>query len=269
MLASGEDYPDALCAAPLAKKYSSPILLTRKNVLDKELKKELERLGANNVYVIGGYGVIGKKVEEEIKSMGINIERIGGKNRYDTSVLVARKIDYDKEVVIATGKNYPDALSIASVASTLKMPIILTESNKITEDVRKFIKDEGIEKSYVVGGKGVISEEVLRKLPNPIRLAGNTRYETNKNIIEYFKDNIKFDDIYIAVGNNYPDALSSSALASKNKNAIILSDISTTNNCSVMNAIEQSRDDIMNAYIVGSPNMINDGYLKLNGIIIK
>ncbi|MEM5720324.1 cell wall-binding repeat-containing protein, partial [Proteus mirabilis] len=44
IIASGEGFADALCSAPLAKKYNAPILLTGKDKLDLNTKNELERL---------------------------------------------------------------------------------------------------------------------------------------------------------------------------------------------------------------------------------
>ncbi|NSJ92950.1 cell wall-binding repeat-containing protein, partial [Coprococcus sp. MSK.21.13] len=68
ILASGEGYADALCAAPLAKINDAPILLVQKNKLDLNVLRELKRLGVKNVYIIGGQGSISKEVEDKIKS---------------------------------------------------------------------------------------------------------------------------------------------------------------------------------------------------------
>lgn len=44
VLVTGENYPDALCAAPFAKVINAPILLTTKNSLNYFTKQELIRL---------------------------------------------------------------------------------------------------------------------------------------------------------------------------------------------------------------------------------
>ncbi|NEU06219.1 cell wall-binding repeat-containing protein [Clostridium sp. ATCC 25772] len=269
VLASGEDYPDALCAVPLARKYSAPILLTRKNSVEQGLKDELTRLDTKKVFIIGGETVISKSVEQSIKDMGIDVERLGGDTRYETSVLVGNKIDSNGEVTIANGLNYPDALSIAAIAANKNMPILLTDKSSLNDSVKSFIKDKGFTKSYVVGGTTVISDELIKQLPNATRISGNDRYETNKNVISTFSNSIDFSKVYIAVGNNYPDALSVAPLAAKDGNIVILSDTSNTTNNTIINALGSNYNKVNNAYILGSSSMISDGYLNNNGIAVK
>ncbi|MDP4179169.1 MAG: cell wall-binding repeat-containing protein, partial [Bacillota bacterium] len=58
VIATGEDYPDALCASPLAKKYNAPIILTETNKLSDSAQKELKRLSVKTVFIVGGTGVV-------------------------------------------------------------------------------------------------------------------------------------------------------------------------------------------------------------------
>ncbi|MBU5227728.1 cell wall-binding repeat-containing protein [Clostridium senegalense] len=269
VLASGEDYPDALCAVPLARKYSAPILLTRKNSLEKGLKDEITRLDTKKVFIIGGETVISKSVEQSIKDIGIDVERLGGATRYETSVLVGNKIDSNGEVTVANGLNYPDALSIAAIAANKNMPILLTDKSSLNDSVKSFIKNKGFTKSYVVGGTTVISDELVKQLPNAIRISGNNRYETNKNVISTFSNSIDFSKVYVAVGNNYPDALSAAPLAAKEGNIIILGDTSNTTNYTIIDAIGNNYKRVNDTYILGSSKIISDGYLNNNGIVVK
>jgi len=57
-LASGADYPDALAGAPIAALEGAPLLLTRKECVPAATKAEITRLGASNVVVLGGTGVV-------------------------------------------------------------------------------------------------------------------------------------------------------------------------------------------------------------------
>ncbi|PFG38672.1 putative cell wall-binding protein [Georgenia soli] len=57
-LASGADYPDALAGAPVAALEGAPLLLTRKECVPAATKAEITRLGATNVVVLGGTGVV-------------------------------------------------------------------------------------------------------------------------------------------------------------------------------------------------------------------
>ena len=81
VIASGEGYADALCAAPLAKKYNAPILLTESATLNDNVKQEIKRLNAKHVFIIGKYASVSQKVENEIKSLVGDVKRLGGNDR--------------------------------------------------------------------------------------------------------------------------------------------------------------------------------------------
>ncbi|KPU44137.1 N-acetylmuramoyl-L-alanine amidase LytC precursor [Oxobacter pfennigii] len=224
ILATGEDFPDALCAAPLAKQLNAPILLTGKDKLDVKVNEEIKRLGAKNIIIIGGTGVISQSVETSLKDNGLNVKRLFGLNRYETSLAVAGYSDanFINEVVVATGEDFPDALSIASIAAKLGMPIILSPKDVLMDGVKEYIRDKEIEKSYVIGGIGVIGDEVLKALGNAERISGMNRYETNKAVIQRFAADVKMEIVFLATGEDFPDALSGSALAPNTLSPIVL-----------------------------------------------
>jgi putative cell wall-binding protein len=224
IIATGENFPDALCAAPLAKQLGAPILLTEKNTLNANTSLELTRLKVNKVYIIGGSGVVSNTVKQQIESKGIICERIFGINRYATSVEVAKHLNVANKIVVATGNDFPDALSIAPIAAKNGMPIILTDKTNIPDVVRTYIKSKNITKSYIIGGTGVITDNVKGQLPFPDRIYGSNRYETNIAILNRFNSELNFTTSYLATGNDFPDALAGSALAPKSMSPIILTD---------------------------------------------
>ena len=122
VLVTGSDYPDALSATPLAKKYNAPILLTKTNEIPTKVIEEIKRLKANKIIIVGGNGVISDKVEEEVKSIVKNVDRITGNDRYDTAVNVAKILGVENGVAVAYGLNYSDALSMAPLAADLSIP---------------------------------------------------------------------------------------------------------------------------------------------------
>lgn len=234
IIASGEDFPDALCGAPLAQKYNAPILLTANDSLDEQSKNQLLRLKVKNVFIIGGVGVISSNVEQDIKNMGIEVSRIAGNDRYETSLKVAQTMGQFTQAVIATGENFPDALSIAPIAAIKGIPILLTPKENLPEGLKEFINNN-VQSTYVVGGITVISDNVLNQLPSPKRLSGINRYETNISVIKEFTNELDFSNCYIGTGENFSDALAGSALVSLTKSPIIL----------VSNPVDQSTKDLI------------------------
>lgn len=221
VIASGEDFPDALCGTPLAGKYDSPVLLTSRYNLESQTRNALTNLNVQEVFIIGGTGVISSTVEQTIKNMGITVIRLAGNDRYETSVKVAEKMGYVNQAIIATGDNFPDALSIAPIASMKGFPILLTAKDQLSGVVKTYLKNN-IQSTVVVGGNGVISSYVYNQVPSPKRLSGNDRYETNLNIVKAYINTLDFDTSYIATGEDFPDALAGSALASANQSPILL-----------------------------------------------
>lgn len=222
VVVSGENYPDALCSAPLAAKYKAPILLTAKNSLDTDTRAELQRLNVKRVFLIGGTGVISSAAEQGIRSMGIDVTRIAGTDRFDTSLKIAQFLGTSTEAVLVNGNSFADALSIAAIAGVKKMPILLTYSNVLPGSLKQYLRDNSIQTTYVIGGTGAITNGVMNQLPSPQRISGRDRYDTNLNIVSYFSSQLILANTYLATGESFPDALAGSALAALKKGPIVL-----------------------------------------------
>ncbi|WP_052504487.1 cell wall-binding repeat-containing protein [Rossellomorea aquimaris] len=209
ILATGANYPDALAGAPLAYHRDAPILLTSKHTLHPSAQKGIEELDVKKVTILGGPGVISDNVVEEIKDLGVSVTRISGKDRYETAVAISKSLPNHDAAVVVSGKNYPDALSIASIAAQEGYPILLTEKDTIPAST--LAQANTYKQNYVIGGTGVISQSVLTKLNHPTRISGVNRYETNASIIQKF--NVHTGSVFFATGTQFADALTGSALA--------------------------------------------------------
>lgn len=222
VIVNGENYPDALSAAPLAKKYNAPILLTEDCRLDENTYKELKRLGVKNVFIVGGQAVISPSVEERIKKMGISTQRFFGVNRNATSASVASQIGTNNGIILASDSDFTDALSAAPIAAKLQMPIILMPKGGIPDSVKNFLVAKDISATYIIGGKDIISDDIALQFPNVKRIEGEDKYERNANVISTFQDKIDFSNILLAYSEKFADALSGSAFAAINGNPIVL-----------------------------------------------
>ncbi|WP_161782076.1 cell wall-binding repeat-containing protein, partial [Clostridium botulinum] len=226
IICSGENYPDALSASPLAKKYNAPIMLVNSNLEEEDIN-EIKRLEAKKIILIGGEGVLNNNIKERMNNIAIyDVNRLGGANRYETCAKVSLEVGLTNNIVIASGEGFADSLSIAPIASQKGMPILLTQKDQLPMEIKNIIKNKNVSKCYVIGGDGVLSENVLKDLKtNNIqteRLSGLDRYSTNYAILNHFKDDIDFSNIYIANGQNFPDALSVSPLAAKENAPLII-----------------------------------------------
>lgn len=225
ILVKSDEFADALCAGPLAKKYNAPILFTEDNYINIYTLQEIKRLGAARAIIVGGYGAISGYVEQCLYSEGIrNIERIYGSNRYETSVEIAKRLG-SKEIALTMADQYADALSISAVAAAKGFSILLTAPDNLPEVVKKHLTNYKIERTYLIGGTDVIGKEIEKQVPSPVRLAGKDRYDTNRIILDKFAPELDFNKIYTAIGegkDGYADSLAGVALAAKTSSPIVL-----------------------------------------------
>ena len=268
VLVSGENFPDALSATPLAKKYNAPILLTESNGIRSSLQNELKRLNAKNVIMVGGTGVISQNIETQLKNMGLVSTRIQGTNRYETSVEVAKNIGTNNGVVIASGENFPDAISIASIAAAKQMPIVLTLPTDMPDVTKKFVNSNSSSKYYVAGGVGAISDAAISSISNYKRLSGSDRYETNTAIINEFAGSINFNTVYVANGQGFADALAGSAAAAKTSSPIVLVHNSAGSQQPV---IKSNISSVSTVNILGGAGVVSDSVVQrlINGGAMK
>jgi len=253
VIATGGDFPDALSAAPLAAYQNAPLLLTKTDSLPQSVKDELKRLKVTEVILIGGQGAISPMVEMELNELGIKatkIKRISGKNRYETSVNIAKQMKTSTQAVVATGSTFADALSIAPVAGSQKMPILLTKPNGLPAEVKAHFAAKAYSKTFIIGGKGAVSDSTAKEVKNPVRLSGASRYETNSAVINHFKGSFGGEYMYLSTGANYPDALAGSVLASKSKAPLVLTAPNGPNAATVKTVQEQLKY-VTGIYILG------------------
>ncbi|WP_350342921.1 cell wall-binding repeat-containing protein [Proteinivorax tanatarense] len=223
ILARADDFADSLAGVPLSKKLDAPILLTQTDTLSDNTLGEIERLGAGNVIILGGKNAVSDDIKDQLKQMSLDVERIGGEDRFETAKLISEKVVGDtekvKQVVVAYGNNFPDGLSAAPLAANNNAPILLVDTEDAKEDTLEFIKDHNVESTLVIGGKAVISDEVMENLPNAERISGDDRYETSIAVAE----KIETDTVFVSSGTSFADSLTAAALAAKKNGTVVLS----------------------------------------------
>ena len=163
-IASGENYPDALSATSLAFKKNAGILLSRQHALPASIKNSLENYP--NPTLIGGESALSSQVAKELTAMGKTPKRIFGRNRYETALAIAKESDPSPVLFIASGENFPDALTASSMASQYNAPILLSPGNTLPVSVGNYIKANKPKEIILLGGETVLSQNVENQLKN-------------------------------------------------------------------------------------------------------
>ena len=168
-----------------------------------------------------------------VEANSTNVIRLAGDTRYDTmSRIIQAEVPGTSEyVVVASGDNFPDALAAAPLAGALKAPIVLTSGNVLSPQAEQQITRLKASKAVIIGGVNAISRATVSRIHGlvgsvPIRISGETRYETSLQIYLQGKARLGVQwssaESIIATGENFADALSVSAYAYAEKAPIFL-----------------------------------------------
>lgn len=259
-----DGYWDALSASAVAGLYHCPILLTNSQTLSSQTESELSRLGCSQVLIIGGDTAVSSDVERSINNMGVSTERLWGDTATLTAVDVAnsRKGSWGDTCVVATSDSYYDALSVASYAYYSYAPVFLTESgtHTLSDETVKAIEDGGFSKVVVVGGSAAVYDSVIDDQLSSLdctRLWGNNAYETSIEIAEFCTEHgMTCEDIGVASGDSYYDALAGAALCGKNGSVLVL--VSDSNHEAIRDYIVPNDGSIETGYVFGGSTAVSD-----------
>lgn len=179
IIASGLVFPDALSASTIAGTTGMPILLVKSDGITDPVQQFIKNHPEiTNYIVVGGPATVKDSVITKIKQLrnGAYVERIGGKDRYEVAINVAKfgienfGIGMDTLTVVR-GDIFPDALSGAPLANYHRGPILLTTSAKLEAKVNSFLQtyQAEIDNIHIVGGTGSVSTTAEQQLNGHIR----------------------------------------------------------------------------------------------------
>ncbi len=252
VLASGFNFADALSAGQLASALNAPLLLSSQNKLDSQTKNEIERLKAKKVFVVGGDNAISKSgVDTTLKSEKIDVTRLEGQDRYSTSQKVMEKtkeIINPEYLLIASGKNFPDALAATSFFVNHKSVMVLSDGVTYPHSNLQEIAIGGVNQLPLKGFTGR-------------RVSGKDRYETALEIAKLSFD--KNNNAILASGQVFADSLSAVSLTKKHSAPIILtqSDNLTENAKKYLNG--------KNVFIVGGEKTVVKDIMTRKKPVVK
>jgi putative cell wall-binding protein len=214
-IATGENFPDSLSAGPAIGLFQVSILLVTKDTIPDVTRTELQRLQPQRITVVGGPSVISDGVLADLQKYG-PVVRVAGGDRYATSIAVSQDA-YKPGVeglLIATGRDFPDALLAGAAGALVEWPLLLIDgqsplrSDTIAEIQRlqpKFI--------LVSGDFNAVSLDVQKQLAQfaPVGRAGENAY--NRGALFWSQVPTDAGDVVLVTGANFPDGLAAAAFA--------------------------------------------------------
>lgn len=234
ILVNGKDLISGVVSSPLAASYDAPILLSYPNKVSDNTIKEIKRLGAKRVILVGTNNFAMNKDLASIKGKlsNISIEKIYSSDIEVASREIADKIAEQKEidtVYVASKDALVDVLSIASKAGKNKSPILVSSKNTMNKESINWIKNKQINNIHFIGGPDSLSDAVVDQVGAELginlrsnRIYGNDRIETNTRVIEKFYPDSFSPKVFITRSNAPIDAITVSAFAQRSDSPIVL-----------------------------------------------
>lgn len=241
VLVDAFSYADAMAAAPLAVAYNAPILLvdTVNQRVTQETFSEMNRLGADYVFIIGGTNVINNTVYSTVTLAGYHVTRIAGADRYATSNEIALKLKQRQQslgdqpydcVVLVNGLKYEDALAASAGAAHYGYPIVYVQQNSIPSSVQSVVNAAA--RAFIVGGTSSISESLRTTLRGQGKTVsrldgdvyGSDRYAISVDAADTFFGTSS-NRICVVNGEDearFPDALAASVFSAVNGYPLVL-----------------------------------------------
>lgn len=246
VLSTGLGWSDALAGSSLAGALDGPILLTEPGRLPYAVRTEILRLKATKVIVLGGGFAVNDAVLDSIRAISgvVSVERIAGNSMYDTADLIAQRTikelngTWAGTAVFATGATYPDAIAVSPFAARNHMPILLVDPVKgLSSGAQSLLDGASIKNAVILGGRFAVPTAIENQLAaglgtaNVKRLSGDSSYDTAVAIAKYGVSisggTIGWDQVAIATGESFPDALAGGVLQAKRSSVLLLTPSST------------------------------------------
>jgi putative cell wall-binding protein len=170
ILASGQNFADALAAGPLAYAADLPVILTEPGELSDAARQALENLNIDHVLIAGGTAAVSAAVEAEVRTLneGTTTQRLQGNTRRETAVEIANfavaNLGFvETHVNLARGDEFADALAGGPHGGVDLAPILLTAGpNALGNAARDYLvaNSDTLEDGHIFGGTAAVSAAV-------------------------------------------------------------------------------------------------------------
>jgi putative cell wall-binding protein len=165
------------------------------------------------VYILGGLDSVPASVATEVTGLGYMVVRYAGANRFATAVQVADALNDPSTVLLASGTNFPDALSAGAAAAKVGGVVLLTDGTTLPAETSAYLAAHAT-KVYAIGGPAAAADS------SATALVGTNRYETSLDVAQLFFS--KPGVVGFASGEAFPDALAGAALLAHQGAPLIL-----------------------------------------------
>lgn len=137
ILLSGQNFNDISSISTYSYDKKIPILLTGKSQIPM---CNYDLINQNSqILAIGGYNTISKDVYSQLDKKKVQINRISGKNRFDTSEKIVKKLYPDSSgYIYQSDKSFFNNIIISPFSAKSKRPILIKTVDELNELQNKY-----------------------------------------------------------------------------------------------------------------------------------
>ncbi|GAA2222694.1 cell wall-binding repeat-containing protein [Herbiconiux moechotypicola] len=214
-------------------------------------------------------GEVTSGIDAQLEAVSFGVFRVSGPDRYSVAArLSSLTFEPGPAVVyVASGENYPDALSAGPAAARDGTGLLLVGRDVLPDSTRAELERLRPDRIVVVGGPASVGPAVyarLAKIAPTSRIGGADRYEVSRKIVEQAfcsqaTGTCEAQTVYFATGENFPDALTAGPAAAEKEGAILLvpgrSDSVDAETAALVGEL-----GVEQGYIAGGPNSVGESY---------
>ena len=193
-----------------------------------------------------------------------DVNRLSGSDRFATSAQISARTfpSGASTVYVASGLDFPDALSAAALAGAADAPLLLVSRSSVPSVILRELRRLDPDRIVVAGGSGVVTSSVLATLrgvaPRVDRVAGTNRYDTSRTLALDSYGGVGAPVVYIATGSGYADALAAGpAAASVDAPVVLVPGASRSADAATLALLRQLGTD--QVVIVGGTGAVSSG----------
>lgn len=269
VLARADEFADALAAAPLAAQAGGPVLLTGAGGLSPATGQELDRLGVDRVYLVGGVQALSQAVAEDLRARGLEVVRLAGPTRVETAVAVARELARlagpAQTAVLARADGFADALAAGRLAAQAGGPVLLSGTDRLPQATEQALEElVAGQQIYLAGGRAAIGAGPQRQVEQAgfttRRLAGPERYATAVAVAaEAARLGADLTPVLLASGADFPDALAAGPAAHALGGTVLLvAPDDLDNSAATRDYLARHAEAVGAGFVVGGPAAVSD-----------
>lgn len=226
-----DGYADALAAGPFARMHDAPVLLTGRDTVDVATSGELVRLSPSRIYLVGGLSALSSSLESELLGYATDVVRVAGDHRFETAARLAELMpvpDGQRQVAVVasvSGAGWPDAVTASWSGSMYGAPVLLVDGSNVPESTRRALTFLSPDLIVTVGHPAAQAKPTLSAYsPDVWTSYGADRYVTSgEAVVEYeWRNGDPSSGVWVATGQNWPDALVAAPAAAKDDSALYL-----------------------------------------------